>query len=254
MNSLYHGIVVSRIKKALEDSKIAGNYDNQVLKGRAREIFISDLLIPFLNKDFGICTGIIIDSSGNHSKQIDIIIFASNIVPPVMLAEREGVIPYEAVLATIEVKSTLNSTELVKSIDNSRSIKALKFSTQEIMRPICSVCLKNKSVPQKHTPVSYIFAFNSDIKRKSELKRLNDNVKLLNDKTKIRIDVPISGLCVANKCFIYCTDASADPPKFQTFNNNNDNSNTLEFILNVVNTCNKMAAEREILYFDNYLK
>jgi hypothetical protein len=34
------------VKKALEDSIIAEEYDDQVLNGRSREIFKSDLLKP----------------------------------------------------------------------------------------------------------------------------------------------------------------------------------------------------------------
>ena len=134
MNKLYFRLVESRIKKALEDSKIAEEYDNQVLKGRAREIFISDLLKPFLSTNFEICTGHVIDSVNGHSRQIDIIIFDSRIIPPIMLTEGEGIIPYEAVLATIEVKTKLDAEKLKESIENARSIKTLAPNFQEILK------------------------------------------------------------------------------------------------------------------------
>jgi hypothetical protein len=254
MNKLYYDMVVSRIKKALEDSSVANDYDNQVLKGRAREIFLSDLLIPFLDKSFGICTGIIIDSDGNQSNQIDIIIYNTVIVPPILLKEGEGVIPYETVLATIEVKTRLNSNELKKGVHNAMSIKVLTFRNQEILSPLCKACLdKIGSIPEKQSPVCYIFAFSSDLMNGSESERLNECVKKLNDGSGVKITLPISGLCVADKCFTYCTEMESTPPRFKTIQKDKE-SNTLEFILNVINTCNVRAAQREKLYLDMYLK
>jgi hypothetical protein len=243
MNKLYFGLAASRIKKALEDSEIAEAYDNQVLKGRAREIFISDIFKPFLIRNFEVCTGHIIDSVDGHSRQIDIIVFDSRVIPPIMLAEGEGIIPYEAVLATIEVKTTLNAEELDKSIENARSIKVLNPNFQEIL----------KTDKIKHTPVCYIFAFSSDLTAKDELKRLEERVEKSNE-GKPKIDVPISGLCVANKCFLYCRKADCSPPQFMTIARDGNHLNILEFLLNLVNTCSNMAAEREQLYLDMYLK
>ncbi len=254
MNKLYYGMVVSRIRKALEDSRVASNYDNQVLKGRAREIFVSDLLVPFLDKSYGVCTGIIIDSEERHSNQIDIIIYDTAVVPPVMLTEGEGVIPYEGVLATIEVKTSLNSEELAKGVKNARSVKALTFRPQEILSPLCKVCLdKNGPIPFKQSPVCYIFAFKSNLAKGEESERLNKCVENLNNSSKIKVDLPISALCVADKCFTYCTDMKSTPPKFKTIRKNEEN-NVLEFILNVVNSCNVRAVERDKLFLDMYLK
>jgi hypothetical protein len=243
MNELYLGLVASRVKKALEDSQVAEAYDNQVLKGRAREIFISDLLKPFLSKNFEICTGHIIDSRNGHSRQIDIIVFDSRIIPPIMLTEGEGVIPYEAVLATIEVKTTLNAEELDKSIENARSIKILNPNFQEILR--------NDKV--KHSPVCYVFAFTSDLAEKDELKRLEERVEKSN-RDNAEIEVPISGLCIADKCFLYCEDAKQRPLQFKTTALGKNHLNVMEFLLNVVNTCNIMASERERFYLDMYLR
>jgi hypothetical protein len=247
-------MVVSRIKKALEDSRSANNYDNQVLKGRAREIFVSDLLVPFLDRSFGVCSGIIIDCIDQHSKQIDIIVYDSNIVPPIMLTAGEGIIPYEAVLATIEVKSKLNYRELEKSVDNARSVKFLKFERLEILKPLCKACLsKTDSKYSLQSPLCCIFAFSSDLKKGSESDRLNKCVKKLNDESKREVDLPISVLCVADRCFTHCIDINSKPPEFSTVEED-DKRNTLEFILNVVNSCNVRAAERERLYWDRYLK
>lgn len=243
MNKLYFGMVESLVKKALEDSRVAEGYDNQVLKGRAREIFVSNLLRPFLSKNYEICTGHIIDSKDGYSRQIDVIIFDSRIIPPFMLTEGEGIIPYEGVLATIEVKSTLDAEELSKSIENARSIKTLKPDFQEI--------LKGSEI--KHSPICYVFAFGSDLTQKDELIRLQEQVDKSNDGTP-EVKVPISGLCVTNRCFLFCQDAESSPPNFCVVTHDENNMNVVEFLLNLVNTCNMMAAERECLYLNMYLK
>lgn len=243
MNKLYLGMVESIVKKALEDSRVAEGYDNQVLKGRAREIFVSNLLRPFLSKDYEICTGHIIDSQDGHSRQIDVIIFDSRLIPPLMLTEGEGIIPYEAVLATIEVKSTLDAEELRKSIENARSVKVLKPNFKEILR----------RSEIKHSPICYVFAFGSDLTQKEEMTRLNEQVDKSNE-SALEIKVPVSGLCVTDRCFLFCQDAQSSPPKFCTVTHDENNMNVVEFLLNLVNTCNSMAAERESLYLNMYLK
>jgi hypothetical protein len=207
-----------------------------------------------LDKSFGVCSGIIIDHENKHSLQIDIIVYDSKIVPPIMLTAGEGIIPYEAVLATIEVKTKLDSIELKNSIHNARSIKVLKFSRQEIIRPLCKICLgKTDSKPDLQTPACYIFAFGSDLTSGSESERLNKYVYKIDDECKTEIILPIGALCVVDRCFTYCTDMKSKPPKFKTIEENNE-INILEFILNVINSCNVRAAERERLYWDMYLK
>ena len=126
MNKLYRGAVLTNIHKAIKAAENAKSYDHRGLKGRAREIFVANLLEPYLYPTLGICTGIVIDSEDHQSKQIDVIIYDKQIVPPLLLTEAEGIIPYESVLATIEVKTKLTCTELKKSIKNAISVKQLK--------------------------------------------------------------------------------------------------------------------------------
>ena len=50
------------------------NLSHHVLKGRLRELFTSRILSKFLTSQFGIGTGVIINQSGEQSKEIDIVI------------------------------------------------------------------------------------------------------------------------------------------------------------------------------------
>jgi len=243
MNTLYKEMVITNIKKALSESKAAGSYDNQVLKGRAREIFVSNLLRPFISPTIDICTGIVIDSANNHSKQIDVILFDKRIIPPFLLKEGEGIIPYESVLATVEVKSNLDRKEVAKSVQNARSIKTLEPFFAEI----------NTSGVSKNSPACYIFSFSSDLKEKSEYERLKEVVDKVNINENVPIYVPISGVCIPDKCFLFCVDAKKDP-KFEVFHKDDECDITLEFLIHIIDTCNIFSAQRDQIYIAPYLR
>jgi len=244
MNKLYKEMVITNIKKALSESKAAGNYDNQVLKGRAREIFIPNLLRPFISPTIDICTGIVIDSANNHSKQIDIVLFEKSIIPPFLLKEGEGIIPYESVLATVEVKSRLDRKEVIKSVQNARSIKILEPFFAEI---------KSSGI-SKNSPACYIFSFSSDLTKKSEYERLKEVVDYENSKkNKIPIYVPISGVCIPDKGFLVCVKAKEDPV-FEEIHKDNEHYIILEFLTHIIDICNLLSAQRNKIYITPYLK
>ena len=140
-----------------------------------------------------ICTGIATDSDGNHSDQIDIIVFDRRVVPPFLLTEGEGIIPIESVLATIEVKSVLNSTEVRKAVNNARSVKVLNPFFAEI----------KKADATKKSPLCCLFAYSSDLSTKSERERLQSIVDQTNRKGP-EVLVPISSICVADKYYALC--------------------------------------------------
>src|SRR5579862_202739 len=107
MNPHYPKWAQSRIELALSQSEDASELTHPGLKGRAREVFIKDLLTPFLSPNLGTCTGVVVDSHGGSSEQIDIIIYDKTLIPSLLFTGEDGVVPFESVLATIEVKSEL---------------------------------------------------------------------------------------------------------------------------------------------------
>jgi hypothetical protein len=243
MNNLYRELVITGIRRALNESDAANNYDNKVLKGRAREIFVSNLLRPYLNPTMGICTGIVIDSKGGHSQQIDVIVFDRNVISPSMLCEGEGIIPYESVVATVEVKSKLTSSELRKSICNARSVKILDPSFAEMRR----------GEGTKNSPVSYVFSFGSDLKQESEYERLIHLVDESNEDTDVKVFVPLSGICISTRYFIHCKNAAAAPPEFSVLESKQDYDAVLEFLVHLIDSANHLSLQRERIFFRKYL-
>ena len=75
-----------------------------------------------------ITNGFIIDSDNNISDEMDIIIYDKNYVPP-FFDETYTVVPIEAVIVVIQVKTTLTASTLKDSITNLNSIDKLNAKT-----------------------------------------------------------------------------------------------------------------------------
>ena len=98
-------------------------------KGEFRELFVNDLLSNFLSTQFGVGSGVIVDSNGNQSKQVDIIIYDRRIIPPIIQNGNLGVYPIEGVLCIVEVKSNLTKEELEQTEKNFEHLdKELSFN------------------------------------------------------------------------------------------------------------------------------
>ena len=178
MNDLYNDLLNASIRKIIESSKSIEKIQHNGIKGGLRESFLSNLIKPYLNPNLDICSGKIIDSFNNQSNQIDCIIYDPTIIPPALIIKSDGIIPYESVLATIEVKRTVTSSEIKKIIKNAISIKKLKPNwTSEI-----------GGLPgSRFTPLCCSFSFKSDIKGKSEYERyfkIFEEMKQLNQNEK----------------------------------------------------------------------
>ncbi len=115
-NNAYQALLRGKVRAVIAEAKAAAAFSHQGVKGTVLEILISKLFKPFLPADIGVGTGQIIDSYGTPlSPQIDIILYDKSILPPILMDERLGIFPIESVLYTIEVKTTLNATELASA-------------------------------------------------------------------------------------------------------------------------------------------
>ena len=109
-NSLYSDMSI-RIEHDLED-------------GKYREYLVKKVFDKIIPSKYSITNGFIIDSDNNISKEMDIIIYDKNYVPP-FFDETYTVVPIEAVIAVIQVKTTLDSGTIADSIENLNSIDKL---------------------------------------------------------------------------------------------------------------------------------
>ncbi|MHB0767264.1 DUF6602 domain-containing protein [Bradyrhizobium sp. 1.29L] len=95
------------------------------VKGKFREIFVSDLLSRILSSDFIAGSGVVVDAAGGTSQEADVIIFDKFHVPAVLYSERDGLFPIEGVYYYGEVKSRLTKQELRDSVQKFRSLLAM---------------------------------------------------------------------------------------------------------------------------------
>jgi hypothetical protein len=214
MNRLYRGMVEASIRKAADAARQAAAYDHDGVRGRAREIFVTEMLTPLLYPTMGVCTGVVIDCGGRESGQTDVIVYDRRIVPPLILQAGEGAIPCESVLFAIEVKSRLTRQELEKSVAAACRMKSLMFG----------IALPTRSGWVSSIPCA-VFAFETDLGNErgiaDEERRLHDVVADRNagECNGPAIRVPLSALTVATRGHAECVDANADPPTWRRFAN-----------------------------------
>ena len=103
--------------------KLSGLLGHNPTIGQAREFLVTRVLKTILPAAVHIGSSKVIDHLGLTSRQIDIVIYDPRF--PLMKVEGGGLHFVEGVLATIEVKSTIDSDELKTSLDNCRSVLAL---------------------------------------------------------------------------------------------------------------------------------
>src|SRR5690606_11867561 len=106
---------------------IAGSATTPGLVGGAREKAVRDKLSSLLTKAVGVGSGCVIDSYGNTSKQIDIILYEKDLCPVFTINDNPETTyyPCEGVIAIGEVKSALNGKELDDIFQKILSVKKL---------------------------------------------------------------------------------------------------------------------------------
>ncbi len=154
------------LQEVLEkESNFAETLKHGTTKGSAREFFIKRFLESFIPDFIHIGTGQVVDITGTRSKQIDIILFDKS-MPYLKFPSGENLYPVEGVIASIEVKSTLDKKELHKALDNCESVIRLGYRIPEDINQI----IDKESDPNKkakientflsnYGPSTYIFGF-----------------------------------------------------------------------------------------------
>ena len=95
------------------------------MKGSAIEEMLRIFLRQYYPKTLDISTGILVDSDGKQSRQLDIIVSDAAKTPIFYESDRVRVIPAECAYAVIEVKSFLDLPQLESTYRNMQSVKAL---------------------------------------------------------------------------------------------------------------------------------
>lgn len=180
--------MISKIEFAVKQARDAGTLKHSGMKGRLREIVIQDLIEPLLPNGIEVATGSIIDSYGKESPQIDVIIYSTTILPPFMKTREQTIVPVEACIQAIEIKSRLSSEEVRKAIATATSVKDLAIRDHEPVR-------NGRFVPKVDSIFS-LFAFDTDLTEdgKDEVERYNEQVP-----ANLKTRVLINDICVVSR-------------------------------------------------------
>ena len=225
MHPSYQDMLVSRASRLVGAAQSVRNIKHNGLRGTLRELVARELLLPLLPPQFLVGSGEIISSYGQTSGQSDIIVADRRILPPMLIDNAMGVFPIESTLVTIEVKSTINSTELQKA-ENAAAVTS-KFMHAP---PVSG---GGYIAPIEHV-VPYILAFESDlaINGTTEIDRYE---KILGG-----ANPSIKGLCVVGRGFWFHTGKG-----WSQWRSNLPYGEVVEFIVALVNTVERIALTRK---------
>lgn len=130
---------MSRIKELLEAKQtelsamlgISNVISHPTGKGDNTEENWKKFLREILPQKYGIDRGYLIDSKGNESNQIDLIIYDALYSPLIITSQAgEKFIPIESVYAVVEVKPSINKTTLEYANKKIESVKKLQRSSR----------------------------------------------------------------------------------------------------------------------------
>jgi hypothetical protein len=101
--------------------------------GEVNENYLIDVLRRYLPNRYAIDTGIVIDSNGSTSDQIDVIVYDNQYTPTLLDQQSHRFVPAEAVYGVFEVKPTINKAYIEYAGDKAESVRRLTRTTVPIV-------------------------------------------------------------------------------------------------------------------------
>ncbi|MGK3616319.1 DUF6602 domain-containing protein [Bacillus cereus] len=178
---LKQSIYAAAKKMQIDFEEVTEHIDHMGERGGSREEILLSYLRKYIPIKYEMNNGVIIDETGEQSRQQDIIIYDSFNSPVLLNMQSTKMVPIESVFSVIEVKSSLNKAEINKCVTNISSVKSL---------------VKNSIGGINSPTAGFVFAFTSS----TSLETLLDN--LVEANAQVEKHKQISAVCVLDKGII----------------------------------------------------
>lgn len=206
MSSGYHDLI--KIFQGIEAQMLgelgqADTLPHNVLKGESIEEIFRNFLREKLPKSLSVGHGIIVDSNGKYTKELDVIIYDALKTPVFFQKKDIQIIPVECVYAVVEVKKEIPSEEkLNEIIENMQSVRALEKKAFFKLKGVIKYTHLLYGKEWDYWPIQYyVFAIDSMDLDILKQKIDDDNKKHSREPWK-RLDV----VCVLKKGLIFYID------------------------------------------------
>lgn len=171
-----NGVISARLKGLIAQVEESEQIKHGSTKGTLREKYITEFLESLLPSQYLVKNGFVCDVLGSISPQIDLILADTSVLPSVTLSHNVSLIPIEAAIGAMEVKSILKTS----------AFEQLKRQVDAIwsLRPIAE-----RPPPGPFGVRFFIFAYESEVSIE-RLKKWFETVPAL------------FGICVMKRAFI----------------------------------------------------
>ncbi|QJP14281.1 hypothetical protein G3545_11845 [Starkeya sp. ORNL1] len=158
------------------DLKSSAGITHSVVKGSEREQSLTKFMRERLPDRFGVTTGEVVDLNGETAPQLDILIYDRYADFP-FNSGNQSILAAEALLASVEIKSKLTSSELRKCAGAARKLRQLRPYNRELgARDVGKFDDGKKRARYMHC----VFAFDTDLTAprwpQNEVKRFDNEV------------------------------------------------------------------------------
>ena len=221
---------------------------------------MTEVLRPALPDTIGISTNVaMVDHAGGQSPEIDVVVFDRTSLPPLVYGNSTKVLPVEACIYAIEVKTRLTSTEVKDALAKAERIASLDYVSE----------LKVQDRPRSRV-LPALFGFASDLTGDpaDEVTRVTKNrpktrypeIAWIDGKWWTSEAPALKVLCVAGRCYAYRTlqrDPETGAPGEYMWHmwpsNADPYDEVMAFVGGLANTVTVEAAARKGLFFGDYL-
>jgi hypothetical protein len=180
-------------EKMFAEMSVSASIEHAGEQGRNNEKILMDYLKAHLPTRYSVTTGKVVSADGDQSAQTDIIIVDRLNSPALVTTHGWDLVPVEATVGVISVKTTLNRSEMQNAVDQIASVRRLTA------RPVKYVNGQKQAVARSQVlrPRGMIFAYKSDWKEATSAESAFQELI-----GPVPDDFRPNGVCILDQCCI----------------------------------------------------